>query len=58
LRGLLPEGRDLLRRRLPLGQQLVDLLPLGEVLAHWVGQAERDGADHHGEQRGPAGKTG
>jgi hypothetical protein len=58
LRHLLLVAGNLLRCRLPLGQQLVDLLPLREVLAHRVGEAERDRADHHGQQRRPAGKTG
>src|SRR5215471_17601946 len=41
---------------LALGLQLVDLPALGDVLAHRVGEAERDRADHHGEHRGPAGE--
>ena len=47
-------GRD----RLPLGLQLVDLPALGDVLAHRVGQAQRDRAEHHGQHRSPAGQPG
>jgi hypothetical protein len=45
---LLPLQRpQLLQRHLPLRHQLVDLPPLGDVLPHRVGQAQRDRADDH-----------
>ena len=49
---------DLSRVGLLSGQQLVDLLSLRDVLPHRVGQAERDRADHHREQRRPARQLG
>ena len=46
------------RGRLALRLELVDLAALGDVLAHRVGQAQRDRADDHRQDRGPAGEPG
>ncbi len=53
---LVLERPELAVEHLALGLQLVDLPALGDVLAHRVGEAERDRADHHGEHGGPAGE--
>ena len=53
---LAAQGVDLGRDRLPLRFQLADAAALGDVLTDRIGQAQRDRAQHHSQERGAAGE--